>query len=342
MLKKILPLLFIAWSVTAGNAQCSCTENFEFVYAKIKLNYAGWNDKVNSQTKQQFDLFSDSLRAIAMQIKTDSSCFKVLSHWLKFFNDRHTNIFQPVINHESKNQRAPRFSLEKINEQTFLLTLPSFGYGHKEVVDSLIRTHHDQLIQSRNLIIDLRNNGGGDDITFTEIIPYLYTNPIKSINNSILSSPDNIKKYEAIASSSSYPEANRRYAGLLVKKLKANPGKFYKKSNNTIKLNSILPNPVNVIVLMNKGCMSSCEEFVLVARQSSKVVLMGEHTGGVLDYANVHYLQLPCKTGWLQYATSRTNRLPEFPIDNIGIAPAVKIPEGKNWIEFATEFLMRK
>jgi len=31
--------------------------------------------------------------------------------------------------------------------------------------------------------------------------------------------------------------------------------------------------------------------------------------------------------------------LPEFPIDNIGIAPVVKIPEGKNWVEFSMEFL---
>jgi len=69
---------------------------------------------------------------------------------------------------------------------------------------------------------------------------------------------------------------------------------------------------------------------------------MGENTGGVLDYANVHYLQLPCKGWMLQYATSRSNRLPDFPIDNIGIEPTVKIPKEENWIEFAVEYLKKK
>jgi hypothetical protein len=46
--------------------------------------------------------------------------------------------------------------------------------------------------------------------------------------------------------------------------------------------------------------------------------------------------------GGLQYATSRTNRLPDYPIDNIGIEPNKKIPEEKNWVEFAVEYLKEK
>jgi len=88
--------------------------------------------------------------------------------------------------------------------------------------------------------------------------------------------------------------------------------------------------------------MSSCEEFILAARQSHKVILMGENTGGALDYANVHYLQMPRKGWWFQYATSRTNRLPDFPIDNIGIEPNVNIPVEKNWVEFAVEYLKKR
>jgi hypothetical protein len=326
-----------------AHAQCNCSENFEFVYAKTKINYSGWQDKVNSATKQRFELFTDSLRTVTRQVKTDSTCFKVLSKWLKFFNDRHTAVYQPMINYESKgNRKTPTFALEKVNSRTFLLTLPSFNSRYKKTVDSLMRAKHDELIQTPNLIIDVRNNGGGDDITYSDIIPYLYTNPVKSINNSILSSPDNIQKFEAIAANPSYPEANRRYAHFLVKKLKARPGEFYRKDDNTIRLKHVLPNPVNLVILMNRGCLSSCEEFVLTANQSSKVVLMGENTGGVLDYANVHYLQLPCQAWWLQYATSRTNRLPKFPIDNIGIAPGIKVPEGKDWIEFAVEYLKSK
>lgn len=69
---------------------------------------------------------------------------------------------------------------------------------------------------------------------------------------------------------------------------------------------------------------------------------MGDNTMGVLDYANIHTLDLPCVKWGLQYATSRTNRLPHYPIDNIGIKPAIKIPKEVNWIEFAIEYFNSK
>ncbi len=232
--------------------------------------------------------------------------------------------------------------LKKLNHTTLYFRMPSFNHEVKQKVDSVIKSNHELITETPNLIIDVRNNGGGSDITYSDVIPYLYTNPIKLINNSILSTPDNIAKFENILTDPVYPESSKPYIRDLVERLKKSPGKFVRKDDETIIERSSFIFPKNVVVLINNNCASSCEEFVIAIKQSKKVTLMGENTMGVLDYANVHYLDLPCKGWGLQYATSRTNRLPEYPIDNIGIEPAVKIPNNTNWVDFALEYLKAK
>ena len=41
--------LFV-WMIVAyitTQAQCNCAENFEYVYSKTRINYAGWKDKTS-------------------------------------------------------------------------------------------------------------------------------------------------------------------------------------------------------------------------------------------------------------------------------------------------------
>lgn len=235
-----------------------------------------------------------------------------------------------------------KIGIKKLNYSTLYLRMPSFNHEIKEKVDSVIKTNHELITETPNLIIDVRNNGGGSDVTYSDIIKYLYTNPIKLVNNSIRSTPDNIAKFENLLTDPLFPESNKQYIRDLVERLKKKPNKFVRKDNEVIVEETNFAFPQKVVVLINDNCASSCEEFVLTVKQSKKVILMGENTMGVLDYANVHTLNLPCAGWMLQYATSRTNRLPDYPIDNIGIEPDVEIPADKNWIDFALEYLKSK
>ena len=79
-------------------------------------------------------------------------------------------------------------------------------------------------------------------------------------------------------------------------------------------------------VLQNRGCASTTEQFLLLARQSQKTTLFGEKTAGVLDYANIQFMPLPCHQLSLGWATSRSHRLDRGEgIDNVGIAPQVRL-----------------
>jgi C-terminal processing protease CtpA/Prc len=85
-------------------------------------------------------------------------------------------------------------------------------------------------------------------------------------------------------------------------------------------------NPREVAIIQDRGCASSCEGFVLRARQSRKVTTYGTNTSGIHDYGNVRESKAPCGTLVLRHPTTRAGYMPEGAIDNVGIPPQVAIP----------------
>jgi C-terminal processing protease CtpA/Prc len=81
-----------------------------------------------------------------------------------------------------------------------------------------------------------------------------------------------------------------------------------------------------VAILIDGGCGSSCEEFVLEARQSFNVKLIGQHTYGSLDYSNLRPHDLPSGRRRLWYATTRSTRIPGLLVDVAGVPPDVYLP----------------
>ena len=100
---------------------------------------------------------------------------------------------------------------------------------------------------------------------------------------------------------------------------------------------------------MNENNGSSAEQFLLSAQNSSKVVLFGaNNTAGVLDYSNITPKTLPSGKYELWLPATRSRRLPDNPIDNIGIAPDIIIPlepqkqlydKLDSWVYFVKNYL---
>ena len=85
--------------------------------------------------------------------------------------------------------------------------------------------------------------------------------------------------------------------------------------------------PQKVAVLMDKDCGSSCEQFLLTARQGFGVKLLGRPSFGALDYSNMRPYALPSGRRDLWYTTSRSLRLPQLPVDTLGVLPDILLPE---------------
>lgn len=122
--------------------------------------------------------------------------------------------------------------------------------------------------------------------------------------------------------------------------MKDNPGKFVVRySDEIVKRDTVMPNPRKIAVLINSGCGSSAEEFILYAKESKKVVLLGQPTSGTLDYSNISPREFPGSAFKISLPTTRSHRLPNSSVDKDKIKPNIYLTSDQNWIEEAKKYL---
>lgn len=235
----------------------------------------------------------------------------------------------------------------QLDESTVMIRIPSFNLSQKKIIDKILEENHDLITSSPNLILDLRNNGGGGDDSYDELIPYLYTNPIRTVGVEILSTPLNNSQIKAYLEMPELDEETREQIEAFYERLVENEGAFVNVFDDVVEveeLESILPNPKEVAIIIDQECGSSTEQFLLAAKQSKKVKLYGRTTFGALDISNMNVVESPCKQFVLGYAMSRTMRIPGMSIDGKGIQPDFyidsSIPKYK-WVDFVREMMSR-
>ena len=227
---------------------------------------------------------------------------------------------------------------ERLSEQTVALHVQSFFDDQAPLLDSILVRHGDEIARARNLIIDVQSNPGGSDYVFGRLLPLLYTDPILRVPHRVLATPDNVQKFEAVLANPAFPESEKDGIRALVAALRQAPeGTLVRRGSEDWLRLTPSAQPERVAVVVDRGCGSSCEQFVLAARQSRKVTVYGENTAGVVDYGNVHTLPVPGSPFQLIYPTSRSERLPHARIDPQGITPDVPIPEDEpyrvRWVQ---------
>jgi len=217
-----------------------------------------------------------------------------------------------------------------LSDSTYYFRFSSF---YTEEVSKQVKKHWNEIVSRPNLIIDIRNNGGGLDQYYQILLKLIYTKPYESKGVEWYASEGNIKSFEDAINNGHIlgGEEGLRWTKVLVEEMKKNKGGFavhpMMGSDNIIKLDTILRYPKRVGVIINEGNASSAEQFLLAAKESDKVILFGnQNTAGVLDYSNMESTLLPSSKYELLYPMTRSRRLPDHPIDNIGIAPNVIIP----------------
>ncbi len=235
--------------------------------------------------------------------------------------------------------------IEKISENTVLLRIPSFRMLNKKYIDSLLNASNKMIISTKNFIIDLRNNGGGSDASYNKLLPYLYTNPIRVIGATFLSTKQNNSRMAGYLNLPDISENNKKEIKKSLEKLNNHLGEFVNLNDNivnTITLKSVYANPKNIAILVNNNCGSTTEQFLLAAKQSKKVKLYGITTLGSLDISNMYYIISPSKEFKLWYGLTKSNRIPDMLIDGKGIQPDYyydKTIKPYEWIDKTIEIL---
>ncbi len=235
--------------------------------------------------------------------------------------------------------------LEMLSQKTLYFHVPSFDGPHKHLIDSVINANKNILQQSENLIIDLRNNGGGNDDSYNNIIPYLYTNPIRVVSMELYSTPLNNKRMEAYLSIPDLSERSRTQVNKALKSLNDSLGKFVNFGAPYVvvqKQDSVFPFPKKVAIIINAGNGSSAEQFILAAKQSKKTKFFGVNTMGVLDFSNMNFVETPDKQFRFGYSISKSYRIPDMAIDGVGIQPDYYIDKtipNEKWVQFVQQVI---
>ena len=131
-----------------------------------------------------------------------------------------------------------------LESSTARITIRSFGYYKKQMpvfksfVDSCFQ--HINESQIENLIIDLRNNGGGDPYCGSYLLQYITDKPFTYFDKSV------------------------RWYGKLKKPIQPNPNRFRNKP----------------YILINGSCFSTTGHFCSLVKENNLGIFIGDETGG--------------------------------------------------------------
>lgn len=233
---------------------------------------------------------------------------------------------------QSGNKDEKPFEFKALNNNVNYLRLQSFDKQLINELDSLY-TASDAVIKSKPyLIVDLRNNGGGSERGYLNLLPYAYTKPLQIDSVLIWVSPENIRRYE---------EADAAQNATLIERMKkAKPFSFIPQVEdaiNTWEMDSSTVYPKKIILLFNQGTASAAEGMIQYFMQSDKVITVGENSGGYLGYGNVMTAKTPCGHFTIQSTSTMYNQKAKF--EFVGIAPMHTLPATQDWIAYALNLL---
>ncbi len=232
----------------------------------------------------------------------------------------------PAVRLNSADPQAPLFA--RLDAGTLYLSLPSFLGDYRQPLADIIKAYGDEIAKAQGLVIDLRGNVGGDAIYF-DLAPYMLTGPIEFIeDNLILASPRNLHILEKFREPLGEKGAIFDPA---LRRMRENPGKLVPYLDaQTDGPDVFEPGPRRVVLLVDRAVGSAAEAMVLMARQSPRVIVVGENTRGNIDYEQVTMDNVGC--GDYTYYEgiplyTRTRHLPEGALDVVGITPDVPVPD---------------
>lgn len=290
------------------------------------------------------DAFAEA-KSAAEQVTDASNCDEVLRRYLKAWRKGHLSIRnspQAPVTRVTSNSSVPAAttpaadepSITMLSKKTLLLTLKSFRPGNRVSLIALLKRHHEELAAHPNWIIDVRGNGGGSDSSYEPLLPWLLPDETVTAGAEWLATPANILGQEQVCArfAPGDPQCEKDSKEAVARMRSVKPGTYIaQEGSGEIQFERVKAlerrRPSRVAILIDGGCASTCEEFVLAARQSFSVKLIGRCTFGSLDYSNLRPYALPSGQRELWYATSRSLRLPDDPVDIAGIPPDIYLPQ---------------
>ena len=340
-------------SLGAGDA---CAKDLEALPGFLMENDAGARELLPQRGEQALSAALLRARGEAAQIADDKACLALLNSYLKLWRKGHLWVSSSPAAESPATAAHPapapaaeaapatrQPTLRLLGPRTLVIHLPSFSPQHRAALETLLRKQRAALLSHPNWIIDVRDNDGGADSSYAPLLPWLLGEQPVSVGVEWLSTPANQRAHEQICARYAPGDAAcALFAQSVLAALRAvPPGSWARvQADRFVYERSVTPEkrrPQKVAVLMDRDCGSSCEQFLLTVRQGLGVKLLGRPSFGALDYSNMRPFTLPSGRRDLWYATSRSLRLPQLPVDATGVLPDILLPELQGPADAAAE-----
>lgn len=244
---------------------------------------------------------------------------------------RDNQMYEIDLKNFPKTPYSPEYSFRQLDPQTNYIKITDFT--QQGPILKIVEENGKALNEAKNLIIDVRVNLGGSDLSYLPLLDYIFDNPIKF---SALFEKDEISYINYtenncklwIANARKYMqqplyEEAKQWIEQEIEKFQQNNGK------------GLLPvrevydyviqgreNPKNVYILSDVMCGSSGDTFVKHAKKSPKVTVVGRATMGILDYSNV--VTKDYGEYVFGYATSKMHE--NYHCNETGVLPHIHVP----------------
>jgi hypothetical protein len=241
---------------------------------------------------------------------------------------------------------APELKLP--DSHTVLIKMPDFGSYNVRKIDSLVKANMSHIEKAQHLIVDVRNNMGGSIRNYYPLLPFVCDKNIVQVSGLQLFSDELISSIksdiEVYTKRNDTARANRSRRSL--QRGLSNRGRFVLSGGDTISCAVTKALPKHVSVIINNMCLSATELMLLDFKQSGKVKIFGEVSGGAVDYLDALRISLPSGKYSLFMATTKrvkTTGNGQGAFDNTGIPPDVPIPDQvADWVTFVKGFYEKK
>jgi hypothetical protein len=312
-----------------------CVADLDAAAELLAQDYPGYV-RAEADPAARIDVTLADTREIARGLK-DAACDAAIRDYLDVFADGHlllTSRYSPPVE-----MPTPLFADDRrpvarpLSERAFLIRVPSFAVGLGPAIDTIVVEHEEALRAHEILIVDLRGNGGGSDTTWTDLVKPIYTDPMERwgvrwypTEGNARAIEEQVEQMRTDPRSASMCDAMQQIADGMREHLGEGPVSLGASPGRTVTLPNVWDTPRRVGIVADRTCASACENFLLAARQSTKVTVFGSATYGVTDFQNIRAAELPSGDRQLRFAMSISERVLETGDRRRGIVPDEELP----------------
>jgi len=293
---------------------------FQFITSKIEAVYSHLGSKQKNYNFS-YEVLKTQYQEAVREAVSDSDYKNALRLFFKAFHDPHLTV-QFSIGQKSGPDQVPGAAVvNTMTDDMILITRITRLSGDSAEIRAGLQKSLELANSAKALIVDLRGNGGGNDGLAYEYISRLVAQDIPQGTYSVRISSESIEKFGEL------PEDPAR------------PGfSIWVDMSLPSRTSEAFKGPIGVLI--DGGCVSSCEGTAVTFKFSGVATMYGSRTRG--SSGNPVTIALPVTNG--SFRVPRwIRKMPDgIPIEDHGILPDIEVGNPQNTLTIALQDIRTK